>query len=260
MLHVVHDEMVDVALALSENVRLPYVQTVSRFGTVERGLRLSRRWCRRLVATSPDLARRAGRGARVPPRPDRRHPAGDRSRSIPSASKIRDGKVPVIGTGGPLEEASGMMIFLEAARLVLDAGYDVEFVIASHGAQQVVLRHYAQRLEIAERVTVADYPSVGAEFWPVLDIYCQPAVVASTGRTLIQALGHAIPCIATDVQGLRALIDPGENGLIVAPGDAAALQKALIEFWTIPKKGAAWALRPWIGLVSISTRTSRPTG
>ncbi len=95
-----------------------------------------------------------------------------------------------------------MMIFLEAARLVVDAGHDVEFVIASQGSQQIVLRHRAQRLQIADRVTVADYPNVSAEFWSVLDIYCQPAVVASTGRTLIQAFGHAIPCIATDVKGL----------------------------------------------------------
>ena len=54
--HVVHDDMADVALAISESARLPYLQTVSRFGTVARGLRLSRRWCRGLVATSPDLA------------------------------------------------------------------------------------------------------------------------------------------------------------------------------------------------------------
>jgi glycosyltransferase involved in cell wall biosynthesis len=226
LLHVVDDEMGDVALALSETAHLPYVQTVSRFGTVARGLRLSRRWCRGLVATSPDLAREMIEELGVP---------GDRITVVPPgmapcpqpSHKAAAGKVPVIGTGGQLEEASGMMTFLEAARLVLDAGRDVEFVIASQGSQQIVLRHRSQRLQIAERVTVADYPSVGAEFWTVLDIYCQPAVVASTGRTLIQAMGHAIPCIATDVKGLRGLIDPGENGVIIPRADPRALADAI---------------------------------
>jgi glycosyltransferase involved in cell wall biosynthesis len=81
---------------------------------------------------------------------------------------------------------------------------------------------------------VANYPSVSADFWRVLDIYCQPAVVASTGRTLIQALAHAIPCIATDVRGLRALIDRGKNGLIVAPNDPGALMSALITILDCP--------------------------
>ena len=56
LLHVLHDEMVDVALALSETGQVPYVQTVAGFATVERGLRLSRKWCRRLIAAGPDLA------------------------------------------------------------------------------------------------------------------------------------------------------------------------------------------------------------
>ena len=87
----------------------------------------------------------------------------------------------MIGAGGPLEEASGLMIFLDAASLVVDEGYDIEFVIATHGGEQSQLRRRAQQLEIVERVTVGDYPILGAEFWSVLDIYCQPAIVAKCG-------------------------------------------------------------------------------
>ncbi len=227
LIHVIHDEMGEAALALAETIRRPYVQTVSRFGTLATGLRLSRRWCRRIVATSPGLAQALIEELRVPePRVAIVRP-GMAPCPLP-ATEFGNGRVPVIATGGPLEEASGMTIFMEAARLVMDAGRDVEFVIASQGSQQVMLRHRTQRLRIAERVTVADYPSLIAGFWRVLDIYCQPAVVASTGRTLIQAFGHAAPCIATDVKGLRDLITPGENGLIVPPRDPRALANAMI--------------------------------
>jgi glycosyltransferase involved in cell wall biosynthesis len=235
LLHAVDDEMDNVALALSETANLPYYQTVSRFETITRGLRLSRRWCRGLVATSLDLGQAlidelgvpADRIAVIPPglapHPQRFGGSGT-------------SKVPVIGTGGPLEEASGTMIFLEAARLVLDAGHDVEFVIASPGSQQIILRHRAQRLQIADRVTVADYPSFSAEFWSVLDVYCQPAVVPSTGRTLIQALGHAIPSIATDVKGLSGLIESGETGLLVPRSDPDALARAITALLEDPVK------------------------
>jgi glycosyltransferase involved in cell wall biosynthesis len=227
LIHVIHDDMGDVALALAETIGRPYIQTVSRFGTLAKGLRLSRRWCRQIVATSPDLARSLIDELDVP---DHRIAVVRPGMAACSAPAIDagEGRVPVIGTGGPLEEASGMTIFMEAARLVIDAGRDVEFVIASQGRQQVMLRHRAQRLRIAERVTVADYPSLSAGFWRVLDIYCQPAVGASAGRTLIQAFGHAAPCIATDVRGLRDLIIPGETGLIVPPTDPQALANAMI--------------------------------
>lgn len=227
LIHVIHDEVGDVGLALAETVRAPYIQTVSRFGTVARRLRLSRRWCQRIVATSPDLAHELIHELGVPDQRVAVIRPGMAPCPLPEA-EVDDGRVPVIATGGPLEEASGMTIFMEAARLVMDAGRDVEFVIASQGSQQVMLRQRTQRLRIAERVTVADYPSLSAGFWKVLDIYCQPAVGASAGRTLIQAFGHAAPCIATDVEGLRELIDTGENGLIVPPRDAGALATAMI--------------------------------
>jgi len=226
LLHAVDDEMGDVVLSFAETAGLPYYLTVSRFETITRGLKLSRRWCRGLVATSRDLGQALIDELGVPAERVAVIPPGLVSQPQPF-SRIATGKVPVIGTGGPLEEASGTTIFLEAARLVLDGGQDVEFVIASQGRQQVILRHRAQRLQIADRVTVADYPSFSAEFWSVLDLYCQPAVAPSTGRTLIQALGHGIPCIASNVKGLSGLIDCAENGLLVPGSDPHALAQAI---------------------------------
>jgi glycosyltransferase involved in cell wall biosynthesis len=233
VVHVIDDEMADVGLAMCESARLRYVQTITRFGTVAHRLKVSRRWCCGLVATSSDLAQELVDELGIP---------ADRIATIspgitvnpPVGHMPEPGKVPVIGTGGSLEEASGTIAFLKAARLVLDGGHDVEFVIAGDGSDQVDLRHATQLFDVAERVTVADYPSVGPEFWTVLDIYCQPAVRPSTGRTLIQALSYAIPCIASDVKGLRTLIDHGENGLIVPSEDPAALAQAIADLLDHP--------------------------
>lgn len=148
LLHVVDDEMGGVALDLSETAQIPYIQTVSRFETAGRGLRLSRRWCRKLIATSSDLAHELVAQLGVPRERIEVIPPGVAppiARTRTSGNGNGNGKVPVIGTGGHLEEASGTGIFLEAARLVVDAGYDVEFVIASQGNQQAVLRQRTQR-------------------------------------------------------------------------------------------------------------------
>ena len=129
----------------------------------------------------------------------------------------------MIGAGGPLEEISGLLIFADAARLVVEAGYDVEFVIACHAREQISLRYLANQLGIAERVTVTDYPIAGPDFWSVLDIYCQPAVSASAGRMLMLAPARALPCIATNVKGLAGtLIDSGRDGLLVPAADPSA--------------------------------------
>ena len=234
LVHVVHDEMSESALILSESAGLPYIQTVADFRTLGRGLRLSRRWCRQVVAIRPDLA--AGLVAELG-LPESRVAVIAPGIAVPEAPPRRPvvGRVPVIGTGGPLDEVSGLMVFLEAARRVLDAGRDAEFVIAGQGATHVELRRRAQGLRIGERVTVAEFPSVGAEYWAVLDIYCQPSIAPNAGVTLLQAMAHAVPCIATAAAGLRGLIEPGSSGLIIPPDDPRALERAIIELLDRPE-------------------------
>ncbi|MGP0065772.1 MAG: glycosyltransferase family 4 protein [Isosphaeraceae bacterium] len=235
LVHVVHDEMMDTALTLSESSRLPYIQTVANFRTVDRGLRLSRRWCRQLVATGPDLAGQLIDVLGVPEDRVRIIPPG----ISPPEEPLRltgSGRVPVIGMGGPLEEGSGLMVFLEAARRVLDAGRDVEFLIAGQGANHIDLRRSSQQLRIGERVTVAEFPSIGAGYWPVLDIYCQPSIVPSAGVTLLQAMAHAVPSIATSVDGLRGLLESGSSGLIIPPDDPDALERAMVDLLDHPEE------------------------
>jgi glycosyltransferase involved in cell wall biosynthesis len=235
LIHVIDDELSDVALALSETWRLPYIQTVAGFRTLERGLRLSRRWCRQLVVSGPDLASGLVDELGIPPDRIAAIPPGILTRDDPIRTRGFEG-VPVIGTGGPFDEGSGLRVFLEAARRVLDAGYDAEFVIAGRRDKDLDLRRQAQQLQIGERVTLTEFPFLGAEYWTVLDIYCQPAVVPTSGGALLQAMAHAVPSIATCVHGLRGLIEPGTSGLLVPANDPEALEAAIIGLLDHPEE------------------------
>ncbi len=227
--------MIDTALTVSELSQLPYIQTVAHFRTIERGLRLSRRWCRHLISTGADLATGMVEDLGVP---------ANRVTVIPpgivlppeSLRVTGSGRVPVIGTGGPLDEGSGLMVFLEAARRVIDAGRDVEFIIAGQGGSHLDLRRSSQQLRIGERVTVAEFPSVGAAYWTVLDIFCQPSIVSSAGVTLLQAMAHAVPCIATAVDGLRDLLQADSSGLVIPPDDPDSLEQAMIRLLDDPEE------------------------
>ena len=233
LMHVVHDEMSEAALIVSESARLPYVQTVADFRTLGRGLRLNRGWCRQLVAIRPELAAGLVAELGVPESRIAVIPPGIALPDEPIREQA-EGRVPVIGAGGPLDEMSGLMVFLEAARRILASGRDAEFVIAGHGTTHGELRRRAQALKIADRVTVAEFPSVGAEYWAVLDLFCQPSVAANAGVTLLQAMAHAVPCIATSVAGLSGLIEPGTSGLIIPPGDPESLGDAIVQMLDRP--------------------------
>ena len=237
LLHVLHEAMTEAAIALAEAWRIPYLQTLDEFGVVDRGLRISRHWFRGLIVPLTELADQIVTDLGVPADQVLVIPPGLSTELVP---RTFDGsKIPVIGTAGQLRESSGLLCLLEAAQRVLSTGRDVEFLVATQGQGTFDLRRYAQSLRIADRVSVAHLGAIGSRFWSVLDLYCQPSLIASTGRPLTLALARGVPCIATQVPGLRGVLGHGRSGLIVPPGDPEALAAAMLQLLDHPEQAAA---------------------
>jgi glycosyltransferase involved in cell wall biosynthesis len=61
----------------------------------------------------------------------------------------------------------------------------------------------------------------------------------SFGIVLIEAMASGLPVIATDYPGVRAVVDDGENGLLIHQGDAAAVAGAIRRLVDDPSQRAA---------------------
>lgn len=59
------------------------------------------------------------------------------------------------------------------------------------------------------------------------DILVLPTYHEGFPNALVQGAAMGLPCIATDVRGCRDIIEHMKTGLLVPPGDPAALQKAM---------------------------------
>ncbi|HEY2155100.1 MAG TPA: glycosyltransferase family 4 protein [Isosphaeraceae bacterium] len=230
LLHALQARMAPAALELAERWQIPYIQGVEEFLPPGSRLRLSQRWCRGLVATSRELGEDLTRGFGVPgDRVHVIHRGLEVAESVTSRWATGPSPVSVIGAAGPLVHASGFTTFLNAARRVLDAGVDAEFVLVGEGEEEGDLRRRADRLRLAERLTFAGEAAVGMSFWNVLDVYCQPSTTPTVGRDLARAMAHGIPPVASDIEGLRSLVTHGVTGLRVPPSDTNALARAMLD-------------------------------
>ncbi len=235
-LHVLGAGMADAGLDLAERRHLPYVLSVDEFPRRDARLRLSRAWCRGLIVGNPELAQALVRDYGVPPHFLWIIPRGivepERSEwTIPGSTKV-----PVVGAVGPLIPGSGFATFLNAARRVVDLGYDAEFLLAGQGEGETDLRRRAERLRIADRFTFVDDKTSNLTFWEVLDVYCQTSVSPTAGRSLAIAQAHGVPSIASDVEGLRSLVDGQNWGLRIPHGDPGLLAQAIITVLSSPSQ------------------------
>lgn len=229
LIHALQACMAPAALELAERWGVPYLQGVEEFPAPGARLRLSRRWCRGLVAESRELRDDLERNLGIPTAGVRViHRGIEPPESTISRWAVDRDQVPVIGAAGALVPGAGFSTLLNAARRVLDAGIDAEFVIVGDGEEEDDLRRRADRLRLTERLTFAS-DAVGVSFWDVLDVYCQPSTVPTVGRDLARAMSHGLPSVASDIEGLRSLVIHGVTGLRVPPNDTNALARAILD-------------------------------
>lgn len=65
------------------------------------------------------------------------------------------------------------------------------------------------------------------QFWSSLDVAVVPSLYEPFGLVALEALACGVPVIASAVGGLKEIVTHGQCGLLVPPGDAAALDRAL---------------------------------
>jgi glycosyltransferase involved in cell wall biosynthesis len=59
------------------------------------------------------------------------------------------------------------------------------------------------------------------------DVFCLPSYREGFGLTLVEAAAVGLPVISTRIYGVTDAVHDGVMGILVAPGDVVALQRAL---------------------------------
>jgi glycosyltransferase involved in cell wall biosynthesis len=144
------------------------------------------------------------------------------------------GPGPHIGVFGVLEPRKAQHVFLEAAALLAERFPTARFWLVGAAAlkdkQDYVqsLRSLANASPLQGRVGLVGFQPDMVPWLANMDVVVQTSVAyESFGMALAEALALGRPVVATSVGGMPEVVRHNETGLIVPPGDAAALAEAL---------------------------------
>jgi len=70
------------------------------------------------------------------------------------------------------------------------------------------------------------------EFWNSVNVAVVPSLYEPFGLVALEALACGVPVVATTAGGLKEIVVDGESGLLVPPGDSAALARGLLALLT----------------------------
>ncbi|MCM2129323.1 glycosyltransferase family 4 protein [Larsenimonas rhizosphaerae] len=141
------------------------------------------------------------------------------------------GKTVIGHVGALVDRHKGQRVLLEAARRLGPSHPDVVFLLLGEGEDAQELRRESVDLE---NVTWEGFQPDVENYFDIMDIFAFPSRNEGLGSTLLDAIDHHVPIIASDVDGIPDIITHEKSGLLFSPGDASALTQGLDRMLTDP--------------------------
>lgn len=220
---------------LARRLNVPMLLTVHDYIPGRGQLPVDSRQIQKIIAVSESVGNDlVERGAADSDQLSIIHSGVEVSETVDNAAILSGRRVPVVGTAGPLESSKGQAFFLEAARRVLDADHDVEFLVAGSGPDEHHLRRMARELKLTPKVTFVPNLLDFSATLKAMDIFCLPSVVQGLGTVMLEAMALGRPVIASEVGGVSSILTNGQTGLTVPHSDSQALADRMIELLDDP--------------------------
>jgi glycosyltransferase involved in cell wall biosynthesis len=145
---------------------------------------------------------------------------------------------------GRLLRGKGLDTLLDAFGEVAAERRDVHLVLVGSGDGQSLsvedeLRTRAGAGPLAGRVVFAGRREDVADWLRAGDLFVFPSVFEGLGISLVEALASGLPAIGSRTGGIVDVIDDGRSGLLVPPGDSAALASAMRRLLADPDRRRA---------------------
>ena len=139
---------------------------------------------------------------------------------------------PVVTYTGRLVTTKGLPSLLRAWRTVLVARPDALLMLVGSGGLglqncEAALRQYASEHALQSAVLFTGSVDNVHEYLQASDVFVFPTRREAFGISVIEAMACGLPIVTTRVDGIRDIVRPDVDALVVTPGDDNALATAL---------------------------------
>jgi glycosyltransferase involved in cell wall biosynthesis len=151
---------------------------------------------------------------------------------------------------GTIRETKGILVFLEAARMLALEGlpFHAELVGSFESVSfETQVRLRIAQLGLGDRIRLAGVKT-GDEKWAAYadaDVFCFPTFYEAEtfGLVALEAMQFELPVVGTSWRGLASIVEDGVTGLLVPPRDSDALGRALATLLRDPSRREAMGQR-----------------
>ncbi len=129
---------------------------------------------------------------------------------------------------GRVTREKGIFELIESMHTLLANGHDVFLLVLGpfESNNEEGVRSYAKKLG-NNRILFVGFHAQPERFMFASDLLCLPSYREGFGTVVIEAAAMGLPCVGTNIYGLKDAIIEGETGLLVEPQNSTQLMKSI---------------------------------
>jgi glycosyltransferase involved in cell wall biosynthesis len=137
---------------------------------------------------------------------------------------------------GTLKPAKGHRYTIEAVASIVASYPDLHVLFVGDGEMRAELKEEAAALNLKGHTHFLGYRQDVPELLAASDIFVLPSLWEGLSMALLEAMASGLPIVSSAVSGSVQVLRHGETGVLVPPGDAAALAEAIRQLLTDPER------------------------
>lgn len=141
----------------------------------------------------------------------------------------------VVGIIGVFDRIKGHTHLFDALQMMAAGGRGAfRCLVVGDGRERDSIHRDVRDRGIADRVRFLGYRTDIADLLRLMDVVVLPSLQESFPRVPLEAMAMGVPVVATTVGGIPESVSDGETGILVPPGNGAAIRDALVKLGDDP--------------------------
>ncbi len=133
----------------------------------------------------------------------------------------------ILGTVSRLIYQKDPLTLIKSFKIINDSFPQTKLVIVGDGPMLDECHQLIENLHLNDKVEMSGYRKNYKDYLKMFDIFILASHYEGLPYALMEAMIMGIPCVGTNVVGIKDLIDHGETGLLVTEGDFKGLAKSV---------------------------------
>lgn len=141
----------------------------------------------------------------------------------------------VVGFIGRLAPQKRLRDLIWAFQLLQQIVPDVRLLVIGHGPEREPMTSMAINFGCREKIVFAGHRDDASSLLATMDAFVLPSEFEGMSNSLMEAMSLGLPCVVSDIDANRELVEHEVNGLVFPMGQCPELTKSLVRLFREPE-------------------------